>query len=260
MARRILIAGHRGYKSKEIENTFAAFQRAVREQVDFAEFDVMQTRDGVPVIFHDRVINRLLNGKGFLKNFTIAELKKMHYADGQEILTLEEYCQKIGRNIRPLLEIKARGVEESVLRLLKQYDLEAGVIIQSFDAHSLRRCYQISPELPYALNIGPLFNLGPVGDKLRLNSIIARLEFLQLLSRVPVTYIHPDGPFVYDAFISYARAQEKRVILGARRVWAYIPKLLQWGVEIVNCDNPAHIRQVIKAHWGNNIQCEPKIE
>jgi len=134
------------------------------------------------------------------------------------------------------------------------------IIVQSFDARSLRLCYKLSPDLTYALNIGPVFNLGPVGDKLRLNSLVARLEFLHLISRVPAIYIHPDGPLVYDAFITYARAKGKRIILGARRVWAYVPKLLQWGVEIVNCDNPAHIRQVIKAHWGNKILCEQSNE
>jgi glycerophosphoryl diester phosphodiesterase len=180
----------------------------------------------------------------------------MRYDDGQVILTLEELLQELKGKIRPMLEIKAAGVEQQVIDLLKQYDLGEEVIVQSFYAQSLRLCYKLWPEIPYALNIGSVPNLGRLGEKLKMNAIWAKRKYRQLLADVPVTYVHPDGPLVSDAFIQYARAMGKRVILGAKRVWAYVPKLEQWGVEIVNCDDPVHIRQIIKAHWGNIIQCE----
>jgi glycerophosphoryl diester phosphodiesterase len=257
MPRRILVASHRGYKAKEIDNTLAGFRRAINEKVDFVEFDVLLTRDSEVVVFHDHRVNPLLNGRGPLKQFTLAELREMRYKDGQVILTLEELLQELKGKIRPLLEIKAAGVEQQVIDLLKQYDLGEEVIVQSFNAQSLRYCYKLWPEIPYALNIGHILNLGLFGEKLKINVIAAKRKYQQLLTDVPATYIHPDGPLVSDSFIQYARAMGKRVILGAKRVWAYVPKLEQWGVEIVNCDDPVYVRQIIKAHWGNTIQCEP---
>ena len=64
MLSKIEISGHRGYKDKEIENTKAGFLRAIEENLDYVELDIGVTSDKVLVVFHDRKINRLLNGKG----------------------------------------------------------------------------------------------------------------------------------------------------------------------------------------------------
>ncbi len=44
-----------------IENSMQAFKRAVSNDADYLEFDIGWTKDGVPVIFHDSYINRVVN-------------------------------------------------------------------------------------------------------------------------------------------------------------------------------------------------------
>ena len=56
-ARGIEIQGHRGARGLLPENTIAAFERAVELGVDVLELDLGMTRDGVPVVHHDRALN-----------------------------------------------------------------------------------------------------------------------------------------------------------------------------------------------------------
>ena len=56
-ARGIEIQGHRGARGLLPENTLPSFERAVELGVDVLELDLGMTRDGVPVVHHDRALN-----------------------------------------------------------------------------------------------------------------------------------------------------------------------------------------------------------
>ena len=52
----IEIQGHRGARGLLPENTIPAFERAIELGVDVLELDLGMTRDGVPVVHHDRAL------------------------------------------------------------------------------------------------------------------------------------------------------------------------------------------------------------
>ena len=56
-ARAIEIQGHRGARGLLPENTLPSFERAIELGVDVLELDLGMTRDGVPVVHHDRALN-----------------------------------------------------------------------------------------------------------------------------------------------------------------------------------------------------------
>ena len=53
----IEIQGHRGARGLLPENTIPAFERAIELGVDVLELDLGMTRDGVPVVHHDRALD-----------------------------------------------------------------------------------------------------------------------------------------------------------------------------------------------------------
>ena len=53
---------HRGASSTHPENTRASFDEALRAPIDGIEFDVQPSRDGVPVLYHDRTLRKLGGG------------------------------------------------------------------------------------------------------------------------------------------------------------------------------------------------------
>ena len=56
-ARAVEIQGHRGARGLVPENTIPSFERAIELGVDVLELDLGMTRDGVPVVHHDRRLN-----------------------------------------------------------------------------------------------------------------------------------------------------------------------------------------------------------
>ena len=83
-AQGIEIQGHRGARGLLPENTVPAFERAIELGVDVLELDLGMTRDGVPVVHHDRALapDRTRDAAGawlappgpFLSTLDLAEL------------------------------------------------------------------------------------------------------------------------------------------------------------------------------------------
>lgn len=66
---------HRGYSGKFDENTMLAFRKAIEYHADGIETDVQLSKDGIPVLIHDETLDRTTNGHGYVKDYTLDELK-----------------------------------------------------------------------------------------------------------------------------------------------------------------------------------------
>lgn len=136
--------GHRGAAGYEIENTAKAIQKALDLQIGMVELDVRACASGELVVFHDATVNRITNGRGAVKNLTLAELKVFRTTDGQNILTLFEALDLIGGRCWVNLDIKSRGVAKKLLPVLhaatasKKWKLRQ-FLISSFNHRELQR-------------------------------------------------------------------------------------------------------------------------
>lgn len=153
---------HRGYSGKYPENTMLAFHKAVEAGADGIELDVQLTKDGVPVIIHDELVDRTTNGKGRVKEMTLEELRQLDasyiYA-GQygvnPIPTFREYCEFVrDLPITTNIEMKTGifeylGIEEKVLDMIREFRLEDKVIISSFNHFTILRMQKLAPHLKY---------------------------------------------------------------------------------------------------------------
>jgi len=74
---RPLILGHRGAPRLAPENTLASFKAGLEAGVDGFELDVQLSRDGRLVVIHDERVDRTTDGKGWVKDMTLAELKAL---------------------------------------------------------------------------------------------------------------------------------------------------------------------------------------
>ncbi len=78
------------------ENSLQGIQNCIDMGVDMVEIDLKRTKDGHLVVMHDKTINRTMNGKGLVEDYTLAELKAMRLKNGvacktrHQIPTLEE--------------------------------------------------------------------------------------------------------------------------------------------------------------------------
>ena len=73
LVHRTLIFAHRGANKEAAENTRTAFEKALRYPIDGIETDVQLSRDEVPVLWHDRFLDKIgLPGKR-IDDFDFAE-------------------------------------------------------------------------------------------------------------------------------------------------------------------------------------------
>ncbi len=182
----ISLVGHRGARGLMPENTIEGFEYILDNDIIAIEFDVLLTKDEVPVITHDfylsKSITRNAEGNWLLKNgprisdLTIADLqtfdvggvdKRSSYGSlypEQAFLSdvripklsdlLELACLPKGQNLFLLLEIKSdlsidkRKVIEHIVFEIQKRSLSNRVVLHSFDWDLLDECRLIAPEMP----------------------------------------------------------------------------------------------------------------
>lgn len=71
------VIGHRGACGYAPENTMASFIKAAQLNLKWVEFDVMESSDSVPVLFHDDYLHRTTNGRGLLCEHPYAYLQSL---------------------------------------------------------------------------------------------------------------------------------------------------------------------------------------
>lgn len=134
---RVLIYAHRGSSGVAPENSMEAFAQAVRDGADGVELDVRATADGVPVVLHDRGLERTTSGRGPVDGLTLAELRGVAAGDGRPVPTLSEVLAMLGGKLAIDLEIKQGGIEGEVLSTLRDFP-GARWFISAFDWGVLR--------------------------------------------------------------------------------------------------------------------------
>jgi hypothetical protein len=138
---------HRGASEHAHENTLEAFRATFELGGDGNEFDIRATQDGVLVVFHDDMLDRLLEAYGDVGDYTWQELQRFRFRDpgrfGEQcrIPTLVEVFD-LHRKYAGLihLDIKRPGLDKAIADLLTRMDLwdhfaycnddNAGVILQ----------------------------------------------------------------------------------------------------------------------------------
>jgi len=69
------LIAHRGHAAQHIENTYAAIAGAIDCGARFVEIDVQLSSDRIPMVFHDRTLDKLARIKGTVGDFTCAQLQ-----------------------------------------------------------------------------------------------------------------------------------------------------------------------------------------
>ena len=150
------IWAHRGASAFAPENTLEAFQMAAEMGAYGVELDIQLTRDGEIVVIHDEKLERTTNGQGYVKKFTLAELKKLT----PEIPTLAEvYALLKPTNLVINVELKTgvfdyEGIEAKALELTEQHNMSDSVVYSSFNHYSLQRIKELNPIADIALLCG----------------------------------------------------------------------------------------------------------
>jgi len=134
--------GHRGASGYEPDNTIRSFEKAIELDADMIELDINLSKDGVPVVIHDREIE----GKP-IPEFTLSRLKQFDVGKGERIPTFQEAIDCVKGRCKLYIELKGAGTEKLVVDLVRKNGMERDVVIGSFDPEKVRRSKELAPEM-----------------------------------------------------------------------------------------------------------------
>ncbi|RCW69788.1 glycerophosphodiester phosphodiesterase [Saliterribacillus persicus] len=175
---RTKIYGHRGSKGTYPENTLLSFQKSIESGVDGLEIDIHMTKDGEIVIIHDETLERTTTGKGYIKDYTVKELKSVSTGkkfkkmkayekewDNETIPTLKELFDLLApTNIELNIELKTYifqypGIEEKLLEIVEEFGGKRKIVYSSFHLptlirlknikHDVKNAWLINQEIPH---------------------------------------------------------------------------------------------------------------
>lgn len=159
----ILVWAHRGASAYAPENTLPAFAEAAAMGADGVELDVQLTKDGEIVVIHDENLDRVSNGSGWVKDYTLDQLKGFCYnkarpewdgpASEAVIPTLKEVYELLApTGLTVNVELKTgiflyEGILDKVLELTAACGMEDRVIYSSFNHYSLIQLKGLDPKV-----------------------------------------------------------------------------------------------------------------
>lgn len=248
---------HRGGAKIAPENTLEGFREGLRVGAGVLELDVHATADGTVVVHHDEKVDRTTDGRGAIREMTLAEVKRLdagyrftpdggrtypYRGEGVRIPTLEEVYREF-TDVPINVEIKGKrpGIEETVWRIIEGVGAEERTLVVSEDSGTIRRFREAS------------------GGGVATASSSAELIFFWLLSRLRLSglakpsYQALQGPETYKAL----RIVTPELVRGAHErglrvdVWTIdhepdMRRLLGFGVDGIMTDRPDILTRVLR--------------
>jgi glycerophosphoryl diester phosphodiesterase len=232
---------HRGGAIEHLENSRPAFEACVAMGYRYLETDVRVTADGVPIAFHDPVLERVTDSTGRIDQLPWSQVSRARIGGREPILRLEELLGAFP-DVRFNLDIKAAGVLAPLVRTIRRMRVADRICLASFsDARIAAARRLLGPSVCTAL--------GPRGvAALRLASYRPRAAGLVRIqagcAQVPLQL--GGRALVDERFVAAAHARDLQVHVWTVDTPEEAARLHDLGVVGIMTDRPAMLRELLE--------------
>jgi glycerophosphoryl diester phosphodiesterase len=239
-----IIFGHRGASKFAPENTLAAFDLALASGAPAIELDTMLTRDGVPVVIHDRTVDRTTDGKGRVDDLTLKQVQSLDAGSrfsakfhGEKIPTLEQVFERYRSKLLINVELKNYhapfdALPVVVVELVRQMKNQNSLIFSSFNPVNLTRIKRVLPEAQVALLVE--------------NSFGGRVLASRVFSSISPHFIHPQTSYISPEYLSREHAHGRRVNTWTVNDMQDACKFREWGIDGLIGDDPGGLQVILQ--------------
>ena len=232
---------HRGASAYAPENTLEAFSLAVEQKADGVELDVHLSKDGKLVVAHDETLERVSDGTGYIKDYTLEELKRFTFHkthpeyESARIPTLEEVyglLKPTGLEIN--VEIKTGilfypGIEEKLYELERAMGMEGRIIYSSFNHYSAMKMKKLDPKS----RVGLLYSEGFI-------------DIPSYAARLGADALHPAlYDLQYERYLEDCRKNNLLLHVWTVDEETQIRSLVENGIDAVITNKPDVARRVV---------------
>ncbi len=233
------VIGHRGAAGLAPENTMVSLRRARLEGARWVEFDVMLSRDGVPLLFHDDTLNRTTNGKGLIAKHDFKDLRELDAGSwfnaafaGERIPSFAETIEMLAtEGLGANVEIKptpgrARETAEAACRMITEnWPESVELVISSFEQDAMAVARDMLPDRDRAM----LFSRLPKNWQ----NVVGKLE---------CNAVHVSNRSLSEKVVDAVRGQGLPLRVYTVNDPIRAETLREWGVSSVFTDRPDLIR------------------
>lgn len=156
---KFIVACHRGNHVYYPENTLEADAAAIKADADYIEIDLRTTKDGQLVSMHDGSVDRMTDGKGLIKDLTLAQLQQLQVnvkskpVEGTyRIPTFKQILELCKDKIYIYIDFKDADPTQT-LEMLKQYSMEKQVLVYINKPEQFTGWRKVDPTMPLMVSL-----------------------------------------------------------------------------------------------------------
>jgi len=227
----LVIMAHRGSSLHGVENTLEAIEGAINEKADYAEIDVIQTKDNELVVIHDFNLKRLGKVNATISDLTLDEIREVTLKQGDftgKISTLDEVIKFSKGKIKLNIEVKLHGEEEDFVNkfigIIKDNNFIDQCVVQSTDFPILKEIKKAEPKL----KVGYIIYAG-----------LPKVEFIE------VDFLTIEESLVTDKIIHASRLLNKPIYVWTVNSKSSMENFYLLGVDGIVTDDVPTAKEVV---------------
>ncbi|MEV0125895.1 glycerophosphodiester phosphodiesterase [Streptomyces sp. NPDC050703] len=234
-----LALAHRGGAADGLENTAAAFRRAVGLGYRYIETDVHATADGRLVAFHDATLERVTDTAGRIIDLPWSEVRHARVAGREPVPLFEDLLEEFPE-VRWNVDMKAEPALLPLLDLMRRTGSWDRVCVGSFSETRVARARRVAgPRLATSLG-----TRGVAALRLLSYGVPAAPRRSAVCAQVPET--HAGVRVVDRRFVRAAHARGLQVHVWTVNDADRMAALLDLGVDGIVSDHIETLREVLK--------------
>ncbi len=244
------VIAHRGANREALENSRAAYERAIDGGASRIELDVQLSRDGHAVIMHDDRLGHTVDAMGLISSLDRNDLAKISLKNGEPLPFLDEIVDEFADRIELNIEIKGRNpkLADSVARVCKNHGRLDAFVISSFESEPLIHLKENHQKIQRACLWGTDNLLGQNFSR------FAPPVFMMMAS---AWIFHPVAEWINEELMDQAKARGWKVYgwvpmagekTGRESLWNYLAAI---GVDGLCTNYPREM-----AHWKAGVEHE----
>lgn len=244
-----LVMAHRGGGNEQPENSIVAFEAMRAQGFTYMETDAHVTSDGVAVVSHDPMLDRMTNGSGMISHHSWREISQLRDESGNRLMRVDEMLDNFPELVFNV-DAKNDDVVEPLIEAINRTRSGDRVCVASFSEARLRRVRRILPGVATSLGVSAIARM--VGCA-RLPEAVGS----ELMRSVPGPKRHAEVAQVPEVSHHVTVVTERFVTLAHHRgiavhVWTIndiktVNVLLDMGVDGIITDEPTAVRDAIRS-------------
>ncbi len=229
----VAISAHRGGSIEAPENTLESFRYSLDLGCSYIETDVQLSADGIPYIFHDDDLKRLLNRNIMFNSLNSSEINKLKLFESYSIPTLQMALTQFPDALFQI-DLKTDEVAIPAMQMIKELNAFERVCVASFSSKRLqtvrrkfpKACFSMGPReiLKLLLASFGLYNQKVPGDCLQ---VPIYHYGIKLVTKRFVKYVQSIGLKIHVWTINDTNTMKKLINLGVDGIITDKPKSLK---------------------------------